>query len=198
MKIGITGGIGTGKSFVCKRLQALYGVEVYDCDDAAKRLIATSPVIFKKLTALVGDEAYLPDAGDGRRRLNKKVVTRFLLADEDNGNAINAIVHPEVFRDFTESGKTWMESAIMFESGINKLVDIVIAVTAPEETRIDRVMQRDGISRESVLQWMQRQWPQQKVIEKSHYTICNDGVTDIDSQLRTIVSQINANIQEQL
>ena len=141
MKIGITGGIGSGKSYVCKRLAAR-GIEVYDCDSAAKRLIRTSASIRKQLTDLIGEDAYIGES------LNKAAVARFLLASEDNAQAIDRIVHPAVFQDFEESGMQWMESAIMYESGIYRLVDCVIVVTAPREVRIQRVMKRDGIARE--------------------------------------------------
>ena len=176
MKIGITGGIGSGKSYVCRQLQR-YGIEVYDCDAAAKRLIRTSPIIYKGLTDLIGPEVYI----DGQ--LNKSVVAQFLLQNEDNARAIDAIVHPSVFRDFEESGMEWMESAIMFESGIYRLVDKVIVVTAPQDVRIQRVMQRDHLSREKVLQWMERQLPQEEVIRRADYEIINDGIAAIDIQL---------------
>ena len=176
MKIGITGGIGSGKSYVCKRLERL-GIEVYDCDASAKRLIRTSPYIYKELTALIGPDTYV----DGQ--LNKAAVAQFLLQSEENANAIDAIVHPAVFRDFEESGMQWMESAIMYESGIYRLVDKVIVVTAPAEVRIQRVMRRDHITREKVLQWMRHQLPQQEVLSRADYEIINDGKTDIDAQL---------------
>ena len=102
MKIGITGGIGSGKSYVCKKLEAR-GIQVYDCDSAAKRLIRTSPEIHERLTALIGPEAY-----DSKGSLNKGAVAKFLLASEENAKAIDAIVHPAVFRDFEESGLQWM------------------------------------------------------------------------------------------
>ena len=183
MKTGITGGIGSGKSYVCKRLQAK-GLEVYDCDAAAKRLIRTSADIRRQLTALIGDDAY-----DGNR-LNKAVVARFLLESETNAKAIDAIVHPAVFRDFEESGIDWMESAILYESGISRLVDKVVAVVAPEEVRIQRVMQRDGITCEKVQQWMQRQWPQEEVMRRADYIIVNDGVADVDQQIEELFKTI--------
>ena len=183
MKIGITGGIGSGKSYVCKRLNTR-GIEVYDCDSAAKRLIRSSADIHRQLTALIGHDTYL------NGELNKAAVARFLLGSEDNAKAIDHIVHPAVFRDFEESGTQWMESAIMYESGIYRLVDKVIVVTAPEEVRIQRVMQRDGITQEKVMQWMQRQWPQELVRQQADFEIINDGKTDIDSQLEKILIQI--------
>ena len=180
MKIGITGGIGSGKSYVCQRLKA-HGIDVYDCDAAAKRLIRTSTTIRQQLTALIGPEVYIGD------QLDKAVVAHFLLESEANAKAIDQIVHPAVFRDFEESGMEWMESAILYESGINQLLDRVIVVTAPEEVRIQRVMQRDGISREKTLQWIQRQWPQEEVRQRADYEIINDGKADIDEQIARLL-----------
>ena len=177
MKTGITGGIGSGKSYVCKRLEAR-GVEVYDCDAAAKRLIRTSSEIQQQLTLLIGGP------------LSKAAMVKFLLQSEENAKAIDAIVHPAVFRDFVESGMQWMESAILYESGISQLVDTVIVVTAPQEVRIQRVMQRDGITREKVLEWMQRQWPQEEIRRRADFEIVNDGIADIDEQLDRILLDI--------
>lgn len=188
MKIGIAGGIGSGKSYVCQRIRQ-QGFEVYDCDSAAKRLIRTSPEIRQQLTALIGPEVYTDF--EGEPVLNKAVVAKFLLTSESNAQAIDRIVHPAVFKDFVESGLQWMESALMFESGIYKLVDKVVAVVAPKEIRIRRVMERDHISREKVLEWMNRQMDQEEIIQKSDYVIFNDGETDIDQQLKNIIRQCN-------
>ena len=200
MKIGITGGIGSGKSYVCRLLEAR-GYAVYDCDSAAKRLIRTSPFIRRRLTALIGPQTYFKESGDGSQEtevrsqesgeyiLNKKAVAEFLLESEDNARAIDRIVHPAVFRDFIQSGMEWMESAIIYESGIYRLVDRVIVVTAPEELRIQRVMARDKISREKVLEWMGRQWPQEEVRRRADFEIVNDGHADIEQQLNNIIEQ---------
>ncbi len=188
MKIGITGGIGSGKSYVCRRLETR-GISVYDCDSAAKRLILTSPEIRKGLTALIGPEVYLSDG-----KLNKKAVTQFLLSSEDNAKAIDAIVHPAVFRGFEQSGLQWMESAILFESGAYKLVDRSVVVSCPDEIRIERVMQRDGISREKVLEWMNRQLPQEEVRRRADFEIINDGIADIDKQLNKILRNMQQTI----
>ena len=173
MKTGITGGIGSGKSYVCQRLKA-YGINVYDCDAAAKRIIRTSETVRQQLQQLIGS-------------LEKADIARFLLESESNAKAIDKIVHPAVFRDFEESGFEWMESAIIYESGIFRLVDRVVVVTAPEEIRIQRIMQRDGITRENALQWMQRQWPQDEVRRRADFEIINDGTHDIDSQIRQLI-----------
>lgn len=188
MKIGIAGGIGSGKSYVCLRIRQ-QGFEVYDCDDAAKRLIRTSLEIRQQMTALIGPEVYTDVEGESV--LNKAVVAKFLLTSESNAQAIDRIVHPAVFKDFIESGLQWMESALMFESGIYKLVDKVVAVVAPKEIRIRRVMERDHISREKVLEWMNRQMDQKEIIHRADYVIINDGETDIDQQLENIIRQCN-------
>ena len=175
MKTGITGGIGSGKSYVCQRLKA-YGIDVYDCDAAAKRIIRTSEVVRQQLQQLIGS-------------LEKADIARFLLESECNAQAIDKIVHPAVFRDFEVSGMEWMESAIIYESGIYRLVDRVVVVTAPEEVRIQRIMQRDGITHDKALQWMHRQWPQDEVRRRADYEIINDGTHDIDAQIRQLLSK---------
>lgn len=203
MKIGITGGIGSGKSYVCKRLAAR-GITVYDCDAAAKRLIRTSPEIHDALTILIGEDAYEPyGANEAQKpnktnhphefRLNKARVAQFLLQSEENAKAIDRIVHPAVFHDFEESGMEWMESAIIYESGIYQLVDKIIIVTAPQEIRIQRVMKRDGITREKVLEWMKRQLPQDEVRQRADYEIINDGMADIDEQLDALLPTLYRN-----
>ena len=176
MKTGITGGIGSGKSYICQLLRQR-GIDVYDCDAAAKRLIRTSPVIRQQLTALVGS-------------CEKADIARFLLQSEANAKAIDRIVHPAVFQDFEQSGMQWMESAIMYESGIYRLVDRVIVVTAPEEVRIQRIMVRDGITREKALQWIDRQWPQEELLRRADYEIVNNGATDLELQIDTLLGKI--------
>ena len=180
MKVGIAGGIGSGKSYVCRRL-ALHGITVYDCDAAAKRLIRTSSTLQQQLTELVGS-------------LDKAAMSRFLLASEDNAQAINNIVHPAVFRDFEESGMEWMESGIMYESGAYRLMDKIVIVTAPQEVRLQRIMARDNISRNKALQWMQRQWPQEKVRALADYEIINDGTSDIDQQIERLLTELHQNV----
>ncbi len=182
MNIGITGGIGSGKSYICKCL-AKHGIKVYDCDDAAKRLIRESSNLQQQIKDLVGS-------------LEKSAISKFLLSSESHQKALNDIIHPAVFHDFQISGFHWMESAILYESGANKLVDKVVVVTAPEEIRIQRIMQRDNISRENVMQWLSRQWPQEKVCSLSDYEIINDGTSDIECQIEHLLEQLQ-NISSQ-
>lgn len=184
MRVAITGGIGSGKSFVCQKLRER-GIEVYDCDRAAKRLIRTSPAIRQKLTQLIGADAYTNEG-----QLNKSAVAAFLLASEDNARAIDSVVHPAVARDFAESGSQWMECAILFESGFDRLVDMVVAVTAPEAVRIERIVRRDNITEAKAHEWLARQWSQERVAARADYIIRNDGLCDVDSQLYRIMTDI--------
>lgn len=183
MKIGITGGIGSGKSYVCHKL-AERGITVYDCDSAAKRLMRTSPVIMESLTKLIGEGTYTEG------RLDKAKVAAFLLASESNAKAIDAIVHPAVAEDFKLSGARWMECAIIYESGFDHLVDMVVAVTAPESLRLQRVMVRDGITEAKAREWMARQLPQAEVERRCDYTIINDGLHDIDIQIEQLINKL--------
>lgn len=178
-RIAITGGIGSGKSYVCRML-AEHGIEIYDCDAAAKRLMRTSSELRARLTGLVGSNLY-----DGER-LNKPVMAQFLLSSDENQRAVNAIVHPAVGEDFLRSGMKWMECAILFESGFDKLVDYKICVVAPLEIRLQRVMQRDGLTRQKAMEWICKQMPQEEVSSKCDFVIVNDGVADLQQQIENL------------
>lgn len=184
MRIAVTGGIGSGKSHVCAALER-QGISVYDCDKAAKRLMRSSESIRRGIVSLVGPCAY-DDAGV----LNKAVVAAFLLQSETNNRALNAIVHPAVADDFLSSGMQWMECAILFESGFDRLVDFKVCVTAPLETRIGRIMRRDGITRDKALEWINRQMAQEEVARRCNFVINNDGTADIDSQIKQLLSRL--------
>lgn len=183
MKIAITGGIGSGKSYVCQMLKDR-GIDIYDCDTAAKRLIRTSADIRKRLTQLIGSDTYI----DGK--LNKAAVATFLLASEANAKAIDGIVHPAVARDFEQSGMKWMECAILYESGFDKLVNRVIAVAAPTDVRIARIMRRDGITEAKAREWIARQMDQDEVARRADFTIINDGVVEVAPQIDNIINNI--------
>ena len=185
LRIALTGGIGSGKSFVAQRLRAR-GIEVFDCDASAKRLLRTSEPLMESLRQLVGDHLY----ADGR--LQKQVLAAYLLASDENKQRINALVHPAVARDFEQSGNQWLESAIFFESGFDARVkvDSVVCVTAPFEVRIQRVMQRDALDRAKALKWIECQWPQERVRAMSYFEIVNDGVKDVDQQLNELFIQL--------
>lgn len=184
MKTAITGGIGSGKSYVCARLKAR-GITVYDCDSAAKRIMRSSEEIRTALTQLIGPGTYTADG-----QLDKAAVAAFLLTSEDNARAIDGIVHPAVARDFTESGAAWMECAILYESGFDRLVDRVVAVTAPEEVRVSRIVRRDGISADKAREWIARQMPQEEVARRADYEIVNDGTHDVDRQINELINKL--------
>lgn len=184
MKIAITGGIGSGKSYVCRALEK-YGIQVYDCDAGAKRLMRSDVALQRQLCALVGEECYQ----DGV--LQKPVLAKFLLASEANKQAINDIVHPAVARDFEQSGKDWLESAILFDSGFDRRThfDYVVCVTAPVEIRLQRIMQRDGISRDKAQAWIDAVMPQEELVARSDFEIVNDGKRCIDKQVCDLLDQ---------
>lgn len=182
--ICITGGIGSGKSFICKILKDK-GIEIYDCDAGAKRLMNESDALRKQLCELIGNDAYKEG------RLNKPVVAQFLLTSESNKQAINAIVHPAVMEDFIMSGMQWMECAILYEANLERFADIVIAVIAPEEVRTERIMKRDALTREKAKEWIDKQFPQEEVRKKADFVIINDGITPLEPQLDRILDAIN-------
>lgn len=184
VKVVVTGGIGSGKSYICSMLEKR-GIRIYSCDDAAKRLMATSEKIHAGLTALVGDNAYVNGV------LNKPALTSFLLKSPENTEKINSIVHPAVADDFVHSDYTWMECAILFSSGFDRLVDKTICVTAPLEVRIRRVMERDNISRQKACDWINHQMSQEDMAALSDYVIVNDGHSDIESQINKVLESLD-------
>lgn len=185
MKIAITGGIGSGKSYVCRELER-HGFRIYDCDSAAKRLMRENEELKTALSALVGDGVY----ADGI--LQKPVLAKFLLASEEHKQAVNDVVHPAVARDFEKSGIDWLESAILFDSGFvhRTHFDFVVCVTAPVEVRVSRVMERDHISRDKTLEWIDAQLPQEEVVQKCDFEIVNDGVRDVAEQVAELIKTI--------
>ena len=187
MKVAITGGIGSGKSFVCTLLKER-NIEVYDCDSAAKRIMRESAEVRNALTNLLGADAYVQEGG--AIRLNKSVIAQFLLASEVNAAKINGIVHPAVAQDFKSSGINFMECALLFQSGFNKLVDKTICVSAPVEVRVRRVMQRDSISEAKALEWIGCQMPQDDMERLSDFVILNDGKADLQEQISAILSTL--------
>lgn len=185
MKIAITGGIGTGKSYVC-RLLAERGIEVYDSDAAAKRLMRTSVELQQELSRLIGKEVCTEDG-----QLQKSVIAEYLLASEANKLALNDVVHPAVARDYLASGKEWLESAILLESGFDKRVsfDKVVCVVAPRDVRIQRIMSRDHITADKAAEWIDVQMPQEEIERRSDFVIINDGKSDLSQQIDQVLAQ---------
>lgn len=184
--IAITGGIGSGKSFVCDILRRR-GFGVYDCDAAAKRLMATDKDLQRELSQLVGNGVYSNGV------LQKSVLAQFILESEDNKQAVNHIVHPAVAADYLSSGCQWLESAILFDANFDQRVtfDIIIGVVAPDEVRTERIMTRDGISREQALQWIGCQMPQEIVARLCDYIISNGTGDDVEAQVEDICMKLN-------
>lgn len=158
IKLAITGGIGSGKSYIARQMSELLGIPVYDSDVNAKRLNEESPLIRQGLIDMVGSDVF--DAGG---HLNRTILASFLFASEDNARRVNALVHPVVKEDFLcwanrqTAPVVAIETALLAESGIDQVVDKIIRVDAPLETRILRAMSRDGATREQILARMSRQ-----------------------------------------
>ena len=125
--------------------------------------------------------------------LQKPVLAQFLLASEANKQAVNDVVHPAVARDFEQSSYEWMECAILFDSGFHRRIhlDFVVCVTAPVPVRIQRIMQRDHISAAKAQQWIDAVMPQEELAARSDFEIVNDGVQDIEAQVRRLLNIIN-------
>lgn len=188
--LGITGGIGSGKSYVSHILTSQYGIPVYDCDTEAKRLNEESPIIRQALRQLVGEDVY-----DSQGHLHRATLAGYLFQDTEHQQAVNAIIHPVVRQDFhqwcqrQDSPLVALESAILHESGFSDLADTILTVTAPPELRIQRAIQRDGTTAEQVERRIRLQMPDEERIAKSHYVIHNDG-QPLQPQIEELLSQI--------
>lgn len=190
MIIGITGGIGSGKSYVSQWLSHHYRIPVYDCDREARRLMLGA-AIRKKLKALVGDDAYLPDG-----QLNKPRLADYVFADANHTEAVNAIVHPVVKRDVKrwaarQGGLVLVESAILVEAHFLDTVDKVIVVEAPLSLRVQRVVQRDGTTEEQVMARIAHQLSDEERRQVADLVVVNDG-RDFREQLSSFMDTILA------
>ena len=144
MIIGITGGIGSGKSTIAHEL-AKRGYTVYDCDQEAKRIIAENPDVQQEIIDLLGEEAFIHTPYTIHRTpiYNTQYVAKRVFADPHLLEALNAIVHPAVGLDIMKRQPDFVESAILYESGLDILCDRVIVIDAPEDIRIARTIARD-------------------------------------------------------
>lgn len=183
-RYGITGGIGSGKSHVCRLLEKA-GHPVFYCDDVAKHIIRTDAAVRRELTALVGTALY--DETDGH--LVKPVLAAYVCRGGGHAARVDAIVWPRVAAAFEAwckeqaSPAVFMECALLFESGFDRLTDFSVLVTAPEEVRIARIMARDGVSRSKAKEWMVLQMPEQEKMARADLVIRNDGQTDLMPQI---------------
>lgn len=189
--IGVTGGIGSGKTTVTN-IFALLGIPIYIADVESKRITDSSAVIKEKLIQLFGDELYNGD------KLNKPVLASHIFSDEAKRIAVNNIIHPEVKKDFNEwvernkqSNILILESAILFESGFDQLADKNITIYTPLEERIERAMKRDNSSREEVTNRINSQMPDEEKIKLSDFTIVNDNKHSLIEQTLSLLNTFN-------
>lgn len=185
-KIGITGGIGTGKSFVSKIFKTM-GVPFYDADHEAKLIMTNNELLKDSLIAAFGPDTYFEDGS-----LNRKWLSAQVFNNEEKLNLLNSIVHPIVIA----AGKEWSdkqiahytlkEAALLFESNSYKLLDYTIVVTAPLELRIERVMNRDKVTREEVLRRIDKQMPEEEKLLLADFVIINDEIQPLLPQIEKI------------
>ncbi|MCH2032071.1 MAG: dephospho-CoA kinase [Tenacibaculum sp.] len=191
MLVGLTGGIGSGKSTVAKMLAKFDGVVVYFADEEAKNLMNTSQEIRTQLIAEFTDEVYR----DGS--LNRSFLAGIVFKNKEKLKKLNAIVHPIVHKhlqDFIKAheNKSYIlyENAILFENGSNRLCDKIITVTAPEMLRIQRVIERDNSTFEEVKNRINNQWSDEKKVLQSNYVIHNVDLTSVKEQLEKIHNKL--------
>ncbi len=189
--VGITGGIGSGKSTVCKVFRFL-GAPVFEADSVAKHLTNTNPVIRKGLIELFGSDIYTENGTVDRKKL-----AGYIFNNDIQLQKVNELIHPVVRADFLTWEKAQLapyvihEAAILFESGFYKMMDYTLLVSAPEHERIERVMKRDKISEQQVMERIKKQWPDSEKrklatleIKNSDSDLILPGIIKIDKQLR--------------
>ena len=187
LTIGLTGGIGSGKSTVAKIFESL-GVPVYYADDRAKLLMSINNYLIESIKSEFGDEIY-----NDKNLLQREKLAEIVFADESMLSKLNALVHPEVFKDaecwmLAHSGHVYVlkEAALIFESNSAGNLDYVITVTAPDELRIKRVMDRDGSTRQQVIDRMNKQIDQHEKARRSDFVVLNDGKQLLIKQINHI------------
>lgn len=188
--IGVTGGIGSGKSVV-SRLLRLMDVPVYDCDREAKRLMDESVALRKALVEAVGTKVY-----DTTGRLDRRFLASYMFGHAERVAVVNSIVHPIVRADFKrwaqQTGKAVVavESAILFEAGMEADVDSVWLVHAPESVRVQRAVQRDASNEEAVRSRMKNQMDEQEYRKRAGKVICNDDRSSLIRQVNELLCEI--------
>ena len=187
LKIGITGGIGSGKTTVCRIFEIL-NIAIYYSDQRAKELMVSNPELKAKLRFTFGDAIF-----DSNGNLNSTLLAAIVFPDQQKLETLNSIVHPFVLDDFSDwceknsKGKyVILESAIIFESGIDHLLDHVVIVDAPKEIRIQRIMERDKANKEEVIQRMGNQLSSEEKIKLSKLIVLNDGKQSLIDQVMSL------------
>ncbi|MBR4064287.1 MAG: dephospho-CoA kinase [Tidjanibacter sp.] len=192
MRLGITGGIGSGKSVVCCLL-AMLDVPIYDSDSRAKWLMNNSLLLRERLQERFGNDIF------GEGGLQRKVLAERVFSDREALAALDAIVHPAVAEDFlswaaereAEGAEiVGLESAILFSSGFDKFVDRCVAVVAPDELRVARAAQRDRASEEQVRARIASQMPQSEVAERADYVVVNDEQSLLWAQVLRLIEEL--------
>jgi len=190
MIVCITGGIGSGKSTIAKIFEVL-GYPVYYSDERAKVMYYLQD-IKQKVINYLGKDAYTPDG-----QINKPYIAQKIFSDNDLLQKINTLIHSAVHKDFEEFKKKhnnspiiFKESALVFESHIHSSCDKIILVTAPKKLKIERIKKRDNLDEQSILQRIQKQWPDEKKIPLSHYIIINDETEPLLPKILKILDEI--------
>jgi dephospho-CoA kinase len=183
LRIGITGGIGSGKSYICKAFEHL-GIPVFYADDEVKKMYDDTPEVHAQLIAAFGENIY------SNENLNKKQLAQKVFSDSSALQTLNAIAHPAVEKRFTawcarqkNAPYVIQEAALMFESNAHRQMDKVITVTSPVEVRLERVTGRDGCTREEVRQRMAHQLSDEERNPRADFVIVNDNVAPLLPQI---------------
>ncbi|WP_319273298.1 dephospho-CoA kinase [uncultured Draconibacterium sp.] len=190
LKIGITGGIGSGKSVIC-RIFNLLGAPVFEADAWAKKLVNTHPEIKCGLIDWYGPDIYATNG-----TIDRKKLAGIIFTDGKEMQKVNGLIHPVVRQEFmlwaNEQNSPYVihEAAILFESGFYKMMDYTLLVTAPVNMRIDRVTRRDGSSKEAVKERMSKQWKDEQKSELASIEIINDNKTLLIPQIIKIDKQL--------
>ena len=190
LKIGITGGIGSGKTTICKIFEAA-GIPIYYSDDRAKWLMSNDSDVKDAVIKAFGNESYIDN------QLNRKYIAGIVFNDKAQLEVLNSIVHPAVRKDAIEwtdkhqsSAYTLQEAALLFENGAYKSLDYMITVVAPEAMRIDRVVARDHSSADEVKSRINNQYTDEQRLELTDYIIHNDGTQSLIPQIIAIHKQL--------
>jgi len=189
LKIGITGGIGSGKSYVCSILEHL-GFPVFYSDKVAKTLIESDSIIKSEFINLFGDEIYV------NNKLDKDRISNLIFLDKSLLEKVNSVVHPRVrqcFNEWAESQNVaivFNEAAILFETNSYKSFDYTVLIVAPFDLKIQRVMKRDSCTKEDVLRRMENQWSDKKKSTLASFVINNNDEIGLISQVDKIVNEL--------
>lgn len=196
LNVGLTGGIGSGKTIASKIFEVL-GIPVYQADVAAKRLMETNPVLKNQLIEQFGNDAFV----DGK--LNRSYIAEIIFNDKEKLQLINSLVHPYTIQD----GIEWMkkqttpyaikEAALIFESGSQSNFDYIIGISSPLTLRLNRTLKRDNINRELVLERMENQLDEETKMKLCDFVLLNDERTLLTTQVLAVHEKLIALSKEQ-